>query len=97
MLDLLEIDYSEDAQGNGTFELMASVRPEQVLTVRAAIDGVLAWAASAFPGQQAPLDDSGEWDFDLQESREDGWHVFNLSISGTPHFCAAFRRRFAVD
>lgn len=80
---------------------MASVRPGQLAAVRAEIAQVLAWAHAAFPGLQAPLDEGGEWDFDLQEQQEpqeEGagprWHVLTLAISGSPQFCAAFRLRF---
>ena len=46
---------------------------------------------------QAPLDDGGEWDFNLQEQEEeagDRWYTLTLSMGGSPQFCAAFRQRF---
>ncbi|MDW5442391.1 hypothetical protein [Polaromonas sp. SM01] len=81
---------------------MASVRPEQVAAVRAEIAQVLDWAHAAFPGQQAPLDEGGEWDVDLQEASEGdaaaaSWQTLTLVISGSPQFCAAFRQRFDAD
>lgn len=80
---------------------MASVRPEQLAAVRAEVAQVLGWAHAAFPDQQAPLDEGGEWDMDLQEASEgDGaasWHTLTLVISGNPQFCAAFRQRFGAD
>ncbi|MDI1269796.1 MAG: hypothetical protein PSV40_11940 [Polaromonas sp.] len=96
-MHFLEFDYSEDAQGVGTFDAMASVRPDQVAAVRTEIVQVLEWAHSAFPGLQAPLDDGGEWDFNLQEQEEeagDRWYTLTLSMGGSPQFCAAFRQRF---
>jgi hypothetical protein len=100
-LNFLDFDYSEDPQGGGTFDAMASVRPEQVTAVRAEIAQVLDWAHAAFPGQQAPLDEGGEWDVDLQEASEGDtaapWQTLTLVISGSPQFCAAFRQRFGAD
>lgn len=102
-LQFLDFDYSEDAQGAGTFDAMASVRPGQVAVVRAEIAQVLDWARAAFPGRQAPLDEGGEWDFDLQDQRDGTadaalpWHTLTLSISGSPQFCAAFTHRFDAE
>ena len=96
----LDFEYSEDPQGGGTFDAMASVRPDQVAAVRAEMAQVLDWAHAAFPGLQAPLEEGGEWDFDLQE-QQDGtvppWHALTLAVSGSPQFCAAFRQRFRVS
>jgi hypothetical protein len=99
-LQFLEFDFSEDPDGGGSFDAMASVRPAQLAAVRAEIAGVLEWAETAFAGQRAPLDEGGEWDLDLQE-RVDGasplWHVLTLSIGGSTAFCAAFIQRFGLD
>ena len=44
----------------------------------AELEQVLCWAHRAFAGQRAPLDEGGEWDFDLQTLHEgttpDQWH-----------------------
>jgi hypothetical protein len=103
-LNFLDFDHSEDPQGGGSFDAMASVGADQLAAVRAEIAQVLAWAQAAFPGMQAPLEEGGEWDFDLQEQQEqqegqkDGagpvWHVLTLSLSGSAQFCADFRQRF---
>lgn len=99
-MKFLEFYYSEDPQGVGTFEAMASVRPDQVATVRAEIVQVLEWAHADFPGLQAPLDEGGEWDFNLQEQEEEAgerWYTLTLSIGGSAQFCEAFRARFDPD
>lgn len=96
----LEFEYSEDPQGGGTFDAMASVRPGQVDAVRAEMAQVLDWAHAAFPGLQAPLEEGGEWDFDLQEQQDGSaspWHMLTLTVSGSPQFCIAFRQRFGVS
>lgn len=69
-LHFLYFDYSEDEQGIGTFEAMASTQTAQTGHVRQEISSVLNWAHSAFSGLRAPLDEGGEWDFDLQGQQE---------------------------
>ena len=69
-LDYLSFDYSEDTDGTGTFEAMASVWPEQVPAMHAEIVRVLAWAHQAFPGTRGPVSEGGDWDYDLHGVRE---------------------------
>ena len=69
-LQFLVFDYSEDSQGCGAFDAMASVRQAQLAALRAEVAEVVDWADTAFAGQRAPLDDGGAWDFDLQSLQE---------------------------
>lgn len=69
-LDYLDFDFSEEADGSGSFDAVASVGPQQLAAVHAEIVAVLDWAHAAFAGQRAPLDDGGAWDFDLQSLQE---------------------------
>ncbi len=66
----LDFDYSEDAEGPGTFDAMATTTTAQVAAVQAEIARVLDWAHANFPDARAPLDAGGEWDYDLQGQRE---------------------------
>lgn len=68
-LDWLEFDYSEDAQGHGSFDAMASAAPAQWPALEAEVVRVLAWAEAAF-GAPAPLEEGGDWDRELQCVRE---------------------------
>ncbi|KAF1044343.1 hypothetical protein [Xylophilus sp.] len=96
-LDYLDFDYSEDADGAGSFDALASVRPAQAEALRAEVATVLDWAAAAFPGGRAPLDEGGDWDADLSwRDDEGGWFTAQLVIVGTPAFCGALRERFGV-
>lgn len=98
-LQFLDFEYSEDPEGSGSFDALASVRLAQVAAVRAEIAEVLDWAEATFAGQRAPLDEGGQWDVDLQEQVDAAsplWHVLTLSISGSAPFCAAFTERFEV-
>ena len=69
-LNYLEFDYSEDAEGIGTFETLASVSPSQVAAVHAEVAEVLAWAFRTFPDGHGPVAEGFEWDHDLQGQRE---------------------------
>ena len=70
-LDYLDFEYSEDGQGIGTFDAMASTtQAQQTAAVRAEVARVLAWAHDHFPGARGPLDEEGEWDYDLQAVQE---------------------------
>ena len=70
-LNYLEFDYSEDADGVGTFDALAATAPAHNAAVLAEVAAVLAWAHHAFEAQRAALDEGGEWDYDLQ-----GWREF---------------------
>lgn len=69
-LDYLDFDYSEDADGTGTFDAMASVQPAQLVHLQAEVERVLAWAYAGFPGECQPLEDGGTWQYDLRGSQE---------------------------
>ena len=69
-LDYLDFDYSEEADGNGSFDAMASVAPQQLPAVHAEIAAVLVWAHDAFAGRRDAPDEGGDWDFDLQSQQE---------------------------
>lgn len=69
-LRYLDFDYSEDAEGTGTFDAMASVPPAQIHALHAEIAGVLAWAHARWPDACGPLEEGCVWQFDLQGVRE---------------------------
>jgi hypothetical protein len=69
-LDYLDFDYTEDEQGNGSFDAIAAVSPAQWPALQAEVQRVLAWAHAEFPGAQGAPEDGGQWDFELQGLRE---------------------------
>ncbi len=69
-LHYLSFDYSEDTEGVGSFEAMASTWPEQVPAVQAEIVRVLDWAHQAFPATRGPVAEGCDWDYDLHGLRE---------------------------
>ncbi|MBT2332717.1 hypothetical protein J7E49_02155 [Variovorax paradoxus] len=97
-LRYLDFDYSEDTEGHGTFDAMASTAPARTHEVLAEIAQVLAWADATFPDARGALDDGAAWDFDLQQTRETpDLDTVTFSLSGSADFCAAFRGQFALD
>ena len=97
-LRYLDFDYSEDTEGHGTFDAMASTAPEKTPEVHSEIERVLAWAEATFPNARGALDEGATWDCDLQETREDPcFTTITLSLSGTEAFCTALREQFALD
>lgn len=68
-LAYLDFDYSEDAEGHGSFDAMAAAGPAQWDALQGEVVRVLDWAQRRF-GRPAPLDEGGEWDVELQGVRE---------------------------
>lgn len=64
-LHYLDFDFSEDADGHGSFDAMASAGPAQQPALEAEVIGLLTWAHRSFPGSRAPLEEGGEWDYAL--------------------------------
>jgi hypothetical protein len=69
-LDYLDFDYSEDTEGVGVFDAMASTGAEQVAAVQAEVVKVLDWAHAGFGAPRGPVGDGGDWDYDLQGMQE---------------------------
>jgi hypothetical protein len=77
-LDYLDFEYSEDDEGNGTWDAMASVAPARWPALLAEVQTVLHWASHSFRGQRAPLDDGGDWDFDLSAQDDDNGRALRI-------------------
>ena len=69
-LNYLDFDYSEDEDGTGTFDAMASVLPAKLPALHAEIAAVLAWAHAHWPDVCGPSEEGGVWQYDLQGSQE---------------------------
>lgn len=97
-LDYLDFDFSDEEDGRGSFDAMASVTAERLPAVRAEIDAVLAWAGEAF-GPKSEAGDDGEWDFEANETVEAGAQprtTVTFTLGGSPTFCDAFRDKFEI-
>lgn len=71
-LDYLDFDYSEDEEGTGTWDAMASVKAERVAALATEIAQLLRWANQKFAGRQGAAEDGFDWDYDLQAQDDDG-------------------------
>jgi hypothetical protein len=69
VLHYLDFEFSGDAEGGGSFDALASAHPDQLPALQAEVVRVLDWAERSF-GPAAPLDEGGEWDYELQGLRE---------------------------
>ncbi|MCR8961014.1 hypothetical protein M0765_025775 [Variovorax sp. S2] len=97
-LRYLDFDYSEDTEGHGTFDAMATTVPANTREVLAEVAQVLAWANATFPNAQGALEDGAAWDFDLQQTSEaPELDTVTFSLSGTADFCTALREQFKLD
>lgn len=70
-LDYLEFDYSEDDEGTGTWDAIASVTDAHLVPLQDEIVRLLAWATEQFPGRRGPVEEGGAWDYDLQSEPDD--------------------------
>lgn len=100
-LRYLTFDLSDDTDGVGTIEAMASTAPDQAEAVDAEVRVVLDWAWRRFPDAHGPLDDGHDWDHDLQVADERlgdrAWRTVTLTLSASAAFMAAFAERFPAD
>ncbi len=78
----LIFDASDDGEGLGTWEAMASVRAADLAAVRAEVDAVAAAAEADSPGPRGPLDEGGAWDIDIQQTDDGGWITLTVTLAG---------------
>lgn len=70
-LDYLDFEYSEDEDGNGTWDTMASVTDSRWQALLGEVQQVLHWASQDYLGRRGPLDEGGDWDYDLSAQDDD--------------------------
>lgn len=94
-LHYLIFDASDDGEGTGTWDAMASVRAAQVPEVTKEVQAVLAWAEAHSPGPRSPLDEGGAWDADQQVQAEGDWTTVTLTLTGPWEWGEALVAAFA--
>lgn len=77
-LDYLDFEYSEDEDGNGSWDAMASVTDNRWTALLEEVSQVLQWAVHDFPGRRASLDDGGDWDYDLSAQEDDSGRTLDI-------------------
>lgn len=70
-LQYLDFEFSDEENGRGSFDAMASVFPDRVPAVLAEMTAVLHWAINAF-GPCGQAEEEGEWAYDVQGLIEPG-------------------------
>lgn len=81
-LHYLLFDASDNGDGTGTWDAMASVRDAQRADVLAEVRRVMAWAEAHAPGPRGPLDEGGAWDVDEQVQADGEWTTVTLMLTG---------------
>lgn len=81
-LNYLIFDASDDGEGTGSWEAMASVRAANLPAALAEVQAVLAAAERRAPGPRGPLDEDGVWDADVQQHTDGGWTTVTLVLTG---------------
>ena len=81
-LQYLIFDASDDGEGQGSWEAMASVRADDLPALRGELQAVLAAAEGQSPGPRGPAEAGGHWDADVHEQHEGDWTTLTLTLTG---------------
>lgn len=93
-LSYLIFDASDDGEGTGTWEAMASVRGDELPTVLAEVASVIAAAQADAPGPRGALDEGGAWDAEQQVQTDGDWTTVTLTVTGPWDWGEALVERF---
>ena len=96
-LQYLIFDASDDGEGTGTWDAMASVCAADVPAVMAEVRAMLDWAEQHSPGPRGPLDEGGSWDADQQVQTDGDWTTVTLTITGPWAWGEALVSRYSAD
>lgn len=69
-LHFLEFDFSDDTEGVGVFDAMASVHAKAWPALQAEVAALLDWAYDTFPSGPGDSEDGAEWNYELSGSVE---------------------------
>lgn len=95
-LQYLIFDASDDGEGTGTWEAMASVRASELPALRAEVAAVLAAAQADAPGPRGALDEGGAWDAEQQVMTDGDWTTLVLTLTGPWDWGEALVERFSA-
>lgn len=93
-LSYLVFDASDDGEGLGTWEAVASVRQADQARLWAEVQQLVAEAEAQAPGPKGPLDEGGVWDVDQHTVDEAGWLTLTLTLTGPWEWGEALLARF---
>lgn len=81
-LHYLTFESSDDGEGNGSWDAMASVRPDQLAQVLNEAQRVMAYAEANSTGPKGPMEEGGVWDTDLHQQTDGDWTAVTLTLTG---------------
>jgi hypothetical protein len=81
-LQYLIFDASDDGEGNGSWEAIASVRLPQLPALRAEVQRPLTCINGSSPGPRGPLDAGGRWDVDTHTHTDGEWTTLAFTLVG---------------
>jgi hypothetical protein len=93
----LIFDASDNADGTGSWEAMASVQGAMLPAVMAEVNAVLALAEHQSPGPRGPLDEGGVWDTEVQTLADGDWTAVTLTITGPWDWGEALLQRLDAE
>lgn len=93
-LNYLIFDTSDDGEGTGTWEAMASVRAAELPAVLTEVHQVLTAAERQSPGPRGPLDEGGTWDAEQQVQTDGDWTTVTLTLTGPWEWGETLLERF---
>ena len=93
----LIFDASDDGEGLGAWEAMASVRAADLPAALAEINALAAAAEADSPGPRGPLDEGGAWDIDIQQTDGGGWITLTVTLAGPWDWGEALLARLGAD
>lgn len=96
-LQYWNFEASDDGEGTGTWEAMASVLPGQLAAALDEAQAVLDWAEAHSPGPRGPLDEGGRWDADLHQSPDGDWLCLSLTLTGPWAWGEALQGHFTSE
>ncbi|MDP2096269.1 MAG: hypothetical protein Q8K50_20625 [Hydrogenophaga sp.] len=96
-LQYLIFDASDDGEGTGTWDAVASVRAADLPAVWAEVHAALAWAQQHSPGPRGPLDDGGTWDAVVHQQTDGNWTTVTLTLTGPWAWGEALVARWSGD
>ncbi|GAA6143757.1 hypothetical protein [Hydrogenophaga sp. 5NK40-0174] len=79
-------DASDDGEGSGAWEAVASVRADGVEPARLEALRIEAQALSDAPGPRGPMEEGGVWDLDIHTHADGDWTCICLTLTGPVHW-----------
>jgi hypothetical protein len=81
-LQYLIFDASDDGEGLGSWEAVASVRADDRERLWAEVEALRAAAEADAPGPRGPQEEGGAWDLDVRSRADGAWLEVTVTLVG---------------